>query len=141
MKKAASVKFKDIPVGKTFGFKHFISQKDVDTFARLSGDFNPLHIDKEFALGTVFKGTIVHGMLAASLFSRAIGMHCPGRYAVIMEQDIKYIKPVRPDSKVRVFCKVINKIESVHILMIETRVCGADGSVLIEGMNKVKVMR
>ena len=141
MKRAASLKYKDIPIGKKASFKHFISQEDVESFARLSGDFNPLHLDEKFAGRTAFKGTIVHGMLAASLFSKAIGMYCPGRYALILTQEIKYIRPVRPDSEVKVFCKVINKIDSVNVLIIETCIYGMDGSVLIEGVNKIKVMR
>ncbi len=141
MKRAASLKYKDIPVGKKASFKHFISRNDVENFARLSGDFNPLHLDEKFAGRTAFKGTIVHGMLAASLFSKAIGMYCPGRYALILTQEIKYIKPVKPDSEVRVSCRVVNKTDSVKVLLIESFIEGTDGTILVEGINKIRMMR
>jgi len=141
MKRAASLKYKDIPVGKKVSFKHFISRDDVKSFARLSGDFNPLHLDEKFAGRTAFKGTIVHGMLAASLFSKAIGIYCPGRYGLILAQEIKYIRPVRPDSEVKVSCRVAKKVDSVKVLLIESFIEGTDGTILVEGINKVKMTR
>lgn len=141
MKKSQKLKYKDIKVGKKVSFKRRISQKDAETFACLSGDFNPLHLDKKFADKTIFKGTVVHGMLAASLFSCSIGMHCPGENALILSQEIKYIRPIRPGSDVRVLCEVARKIDSVKVLVIKGYIYAKDGSLLIEGVNKVKVTR
>src|SRR3989338_360077 len=104
--KAQGLKYDDIAIGKKFSFKRFISQKDVKAFACLSGDYNPLHIDESFAKKNLFNGTIVHGMLAASLFSTLIGMYCPGKYALIVHQDIKYINPIMPDQTLTIFGEV-----------------------------------
>lgn len=139
--KANALKYKDIHVGKSFCFKKNISQEDVNKFACLTGDFNPLHLNESFAKSTKFRGTIVHGMLAASLFSRLIGMHCPGRYALILTQEIKYIKPIRKNSTLKIFGKIINKIDSVKVLIIEHYICGRNNQVLVEGITKVKMMR
>jgi 3-hydroxybutyryl-CoA dehydratase len=139
--KAASLKYKDISVGDRFSFKRFVSKKDVKGFARLTGDFNPLHMDENFAKKTQFKGTIMHGMLAASLFSPLIGMRCPGRYALLLSQEIRYLKPIRPNSTLRVSGEVVNKIDSIKVVVVKTSLYGRGKNILVEGQATVKVMR
>ena len=139
--RAHALTFRDTAVGMKYSFKRLISQADVEAFARLSGDYNPLHIDKSFAEGTPFKGAVVHGMLAASLISALIGMRLPGRYGVMVHQDIKYISPIRPGQTVKVFGEVVNKIDSVRVLMIRALIAGKDDKVLVEGTAKVKMLR
>lgn len=141
MRRQGSFKYLDIKLGKSAGFKRYISRKDVHSFARLTGDFNPLHLDGSFAKNSMFKGAIIHGMLAASLISRLIGMHLPGRYAIIINQELKYVNPIKPDSTLRVRGRVINKIDSVKVLVIKTSIYRGDGKVALEGITSVKMMR
>ncbi len=117
------------------------SQKDVEDFARLSGDFNPLHLDEAFAGKTIFNGTIIHGMLAASLFSAFLGMYCPGKYGLILTQELKYLKPVRKNEDLKVTGEVIKKINSIKVLVIKTSICDRKNRVLVEGISRVKIMR
>lgn len=139
--KADALKYEDIRIGRRFSFKKSISEKDVNQFAHLTGDFNPLHLDESFARGTKFGRTIVHGMLAASLFSRLIGMHCPGKHALILTQEIKYIKPIRKNSTLKISGKVIKKIDSVKVLIIEHYIRGKNNELIIDGITRVKMMR
>lgn len=98
-------------------------------------------MDKKFARDAGFNNTVLHGMLVSSLFSTLVGMHCPGKHALILSQEIKYRKPVIPGSELVVRGKVIGKVDSIKVLVIEGLICGRDGTVLIEGIMKVKVMR
>lgn len=135
------LEYKDIKIGSRYSLSRSISQMDVENFAALSGDFNPLHLDEKYAGSTMFGGTIVHGMLAASLFSTLIGMLCPGRNAVILRQEIRYLSPVRPGSIVRATGKVIRKVDALKIIVMEHAVKSKSGKVLIEGVSNIKVMR
>jgi len=132
-------KFEEINVGKTFEFKHHISEESINTFANLVGDFNPLHIDEKFAKNTFYNGKISHGMLAASLFSSLLGMHCPGRDNIILSLSIKFKKPVRPNSNLTVRGIIISKVESLKILTIRTSILDNLDN-LIEGEAKVTML-
>ena len=74
-------------------------------------------------------------------FSTSVGMYCPGKYAVIVSQEIDYLKPIRPDSHIEIIGKVIHKIESVHILIIEHTLVDGSHQTLVRGTSKVKVMK
>ena len=76
--KAKDLSLSDIKEGETYQFTKKITGNDVLEFATLTGDFNPLHVDKEFGEKSQFKRNIVHGMLAGSMFSTLIGMYCQG---------------------------------------------------------------
>ena len=138
---AASFTFDEIPIGYEFSFEHFLSDEDIRKFSELTGDFNPLHVNSDFAKTTRFGGRIAQGMLAASFFSTSVGMYCPGKYAVIVSQEIDYLKPVRPDSHLEIIGKVIRKIESVRILIIEHTLVDGNHQTLVRGTSKVKVMK
>ena len=73
---------------------------EVEAFAGLSEDFNPLHLDSAFAATTPFERPIVHGMLLASLFSGLLGQQLPGKGAVYLGQSLRFLAPVRPGDDV-----------------------------------------
>lgn len=77
--------YADIMVGTIYEFERSINENDIMTFAELSGDFNPLHVDKEFGRKSRFKNNVVHGMLAGSLFSTLIGIVLPRGKQFILE--------------------------------------------------------
>tara|TARA_Y100000310_G_C20480522_1_gene714449 strand:- start:14 stop:433 length:420 start_codon:yes stop_codon:yes gene_type:complete len=131
--------YDEIDVGKVFEFKRKISTEDVDSFSKLTKDFNPLHNDHEYAKNTEFNDRIVHGMLAGSLFSTLLGMVCPGKKNLYLSQNLNFRKPIYLDSEVLVRGKIKNKIDSIRVLVIETQIMVGD-SVIIEGEAKVKVM-
>ncbi len=73
--------FEDLKVGMSATVSRTITETDVRNFSGVSGDTNPMHLNEEYAKNTVFKGTIVHGMLSANLISAVIGTRLPGRAA------------------------------------------------------------
>jgi acyl dehydratase len=134
-------RFAEIKLGDTAEFEVAITLKLIDQFAALSGDTNPLHMDNTYAAETSFGGRIAHGMLGASFFSRLIGMHLPGKYAVYLSQQLFFRQPIRPDAAVIVRGTVSQIIVAQQSLKITTQVIEkATGQCLIDGEALVKVL-
>ena len=83
-----------LQVGDKGSFSKTITEKDVFAFAEASGDFNPLHIDEEYARRTVFGHRIAHGILTAGIISTVLGGEIPGLGTIFVELHIKFLKPV-----------------------------------------------
>jgi 3-hydroxybutyryl-CoA dehydratase len=87
-------KFEDIQIGDSASLKKSIQEKDVETFARLTGDTNPLHMDESFAKKTKFGARVSHGMLTSSFISTLIGMDLPGKGSILTNISLDFKKPV-----------------------------------------------
>jgi len=87
--------FEDLAVGQTASFAKTVTEADVVTFAGVSGDFNPVHINEEFAQTTLFKGRIAHGILSAAFISTVFGTKLPGPGCIYVSQSLKFKAPVR----------------------------------------------
>ncbi len=85
----------EIKVGDTADFAKTVSESDVYTYAGVTGDFNPAHIDASYAEKTFFKARIANGMLSAGFISAVIGTKLPGTGTIYMKQDLKFLTPVR----------------------------------------------
>ncbi|MEM7425142.1 MAG: MaoC family dehydratase [Pseudomonadota bacterium] len=77
-----------------------VTKADIQTFADVSGDNNPLHLDEAYASGTMFEGCIAHGMLSAGYISKVLGTQLPGPGAIYLSQTLKFKAPVRPGETV-----------------------------------------
>ncbi len=89
-KNIAKLNIDDIVEGKNFSFEEVITEKMVDKFAELSGDYNGLHMVEEFARKRDFNGRVVHGVLLTSLLSRLVGMHLPGENAFLLSMNTQF---------------------------------------------------
>lgn len=118
MEQAKDLKWEDIKVGDTASFLHIISEQDVADFARLSGDYNPLHMNAEYAARTKFGQRIVHGAFLEALGSKLIGMYLPGKRCLFLSQNSQFKNPAFIDDAVEVFGEVKNKSESTKIIDI-----------------------
>ncbi|OGB11629.1 MAG: hypothetical protein A3E79_07995 [Burkholderiales bacterium RIFCSPHIGHO2_12_FULL_61_11] len=136
---ASDQKFDDISVGQTFELERSFSAQDVLAFAALSGDYSPLHVDREYAAGTEFGAQVVHGVLLASLFSQLVGMRVPGKHALYLGQDLSFRRPVLIDETVRAVAKVVGKSDATRTLVLNTEIRSADDKVIVMGTAKVKV--
>ncbi|KWT91545.1 MaoC/PaaZ C-terminal domain-containing protein [Candidatus Magnetominusculus xianensis] len=87
-------KLKDMIVGLTQSFSVDITNEMMDLFLRLSGDNNPLHIQREFAKGMGFSDRVVYGMLTSSFYSTLAGVYLPGKYCLLTGIDVSFHKPV-----------------------------------------------
>ena len=90
----------DIEIGTSRDLTKVITDDDIEMFATVSTDRNPVHLDDDYAAGTMFKGRIAHGMLTAGLISAIIGEQLPGHGAIYLGQSLKFLAPVRPGDEV-----------------------------------------
>ena len=98
----------DIEIGMTRYLRKVITDEDIEMFAQVSTDRNPVHLDDVYAQDTIFEGRIAHGMLTAGLISAVIGEQLPGHGTVYMAQSLKFLAPVRPGDLVYAEVKVTN---------------------------------
>ncbi len=96
----------DLEIGTTRELTKTITDHDIQLFAEVSSDANPVHLCDEYAEGTIFGGRVAHGMLTAALFSAVIGEQLPGHGTIYLEQTLKFVRPVRPDDCVTATVKV-----------------------------------
>ncbi len=131
--------FEDIHVGMKKKFKVTVTEKMMDEFAVLSGDYNPLHMDSEYTKTTNFKKRICHGMLLASFFSRLVGMYIPGKKSLYLTQSLKFVQPCFADDEVTIIGEVISKSDSSRIITVKTEINNNDNVSLVKGEAKVLV--
>jgi 3-hydroxybutyryl-CoA dehydratase len=86
----------DMEIGLTRHLRKQITDRDIELFAEVSTDRNPVHLDEAYAQDTIFAGRIAHGMLTAGLISAVIGEQLPGHGTIYMGQSLKFLAPVRP---------------------------------------------
>ena len=136
---ACEYQFNDIEIGQTETFELVITESMLDDFARLSGDYNPLHMNENYAYSTIFKRRVCHGMLLASFFSRLVGMYIPGKNALYFSQTLKFIHPCFIDDTLKIEGKVLDKSESTKLITLKTSVFNDMGKCIIDGQAKVLV--
>jgi acyl dehydratase len=129
--------FNEIQISHSEEFEVKISNNLVDDFSKVSGDFNPLHLDEQFASHTSFGKCIVHGMLLASFFSRLVGMKIPGKNGIYFSQSLNFRKPAFIGDTVKIIGTVIDKSESTKIITLKTELINQNNECLLDGEAKV----
>lgn len=119
--------------GDGFKWERHISADDVQRFAGIVGDLNPVHLDAEFAGNSFFKKRIVHGAFLAGLISKVLGMDFPGMGTVYISQNSIFKRPVYVDTTVLVEVKVTQVIEEKRRLVLDTNILNSNGEVCVAG--------
>ena len=126
-------------IGEKVQVSKTISETDVYLFVGISGDFNPVHVNKIEAEDSIFGKQVAHGFLVGSLLSNAIGMRLPGPGTIYMEQDMKFKKPVHIGDTVTALLEVAEILnEEKNILKLTTQVINQHGTLVIDGYAVVK---
>ena len=120
-------------VGDSAEITKTIEQTDIDAFADLTGDHNPVHVDEEFAKTTRFGRRIVHGMLTASLISSVLANRLPGEGSVYLGQTLQFVAPVFPGDEVTARVTIKEIREDKPILKLETICVNQRGEIVIRG--------
>tara|TARA_Y100000590_G_scaffold173430_2_gene198325 strand:+ start:18597 stop:19049 length:453 start_codon:yes stop_codon:yes gene_type:complete len=131
--------YEEIEIGFKKEFSVKITESLVNDFARISGDYSPIHMDNEYASKTSFKKRVVHGMLLASFFSRIDGMYLPGKHALYFSQSLQFQNPCFIDDVVTVKSEVIDKSDATKIITLKSEINNSDGKILVNGIGKVLV--
>ena len=134
-------KYSDISLGQSVDVVHTITEEDIQVFGDLSGDYNPLHFNNEWAAKTMFKGRIAHGLLTASFISTAIGMKLPGPGTIYLGQKMNFKRPVRIGDTITARVEVIDKNDEKQRVTLSTTCINQDGKVVLDGEALVTLMR
>jgi acyl dehydratase len=109
------------------------SQDDVNRFAEVTGDKNPVHLDADYAAKTMFKRPIMHGMLSASLFSKVFGTLFPGEGTIYLKQSLSFLKPMYVDTVYEAVFTVKELVKDRNRAVVETLIRDAEGKVCTTG--------
>ena len=130
--------FEDLKIGMWDLFSKTISQADIVLYSGLSGDTNPIHLDKNFAQKTIFQSQVVHGMLTASLISTVIGTKMPGPGCIYVNQSLQFKAPVRIGDTVTAIAEIKKLIPSKNYIQLSTN-CSVHDKVVLDGEATVLV--
>ena len=122
----------DLEIGMSRCLQKAVTDRDIELFAEVSTDRNPVHLDEAYAQDTIFQGRIAHGMLTAGLISAVIGEQLPGHGAVYLGQSLKFMAPVRPGDTVEAVVKVTAIDHARRRVTLETY-CMVGDTVVLKG--------
>ncbi len=122
----------DIEIGMTRSLSKVITSEDIEMFAAVSTDHNPVHLDEDYAQNTRFHGRIAHGMLTASLISAVIGEQLPGHGTIYLSQTLTFLAPVRPEDRVEAHVSVID-MDIAHRRVTLATTCLIEGKKVLTG--------
>ncbi len=125
-------------LGETASHTKKISSADIEIFAAISGDHNPIHLNADYAARTRYQQRIAHGILTASLISTVIGMYLPGPGAIYLGQELKFLKPVFLDDTITASASVLNYDEEKKLLTLKTECHNQRGESVLAGEARVR---
>ncbi|TFG26917.1 MaoC family dehydratase [Candidatus Thorarchaeota archaeon] len=134
-------KYSDIKMGQTAEVTHTVTEKDIQVFGDLSGDYNPLHFNEDWAKTTMFEGRIAHGILSASFISTAIGMHLPGPGTIYMSQSMRFLGPVKIGDTITARVEVVSLNDEKQRVTLKTTCTNQKGKVVLDGDALVTLMK
>ena len=133
------MKIEDFYIGQTASLKKTFSSDEVNAFAELSLDRNPIHLNETYAEQTIFGSRIVHGFLVGSLISAVFGTQLPGEGAIYLHQEMNFRKPVYHGEEITATVTVTNIRKEKSILYFDTKCENGRGEVVIDGNAVLKV--
>ncbi|MEY2470255.1 MAG: 3-oxoacyl-[acyl-carrier protein] reductase, partial [Actinomycetota bacterium] len=133
-------RFEEFEVGQSATLERLVSAADVDDFAALTGDNNPLHVDDAYASEVGMGRRVVHGMLTAGFVSTVIGTMLPGPGALWLSEQFAFRAPVRIGDTIRAEVRIRRISPATRILLLEVAVTNQRGTVVLDGEATVQVL-
>ena len=130
----------DLEIGQTAELRRTVTAPDIDAFAAVTGDNNPVHLDEAYAATTSFGGRIAHGMLSAGYISAVLGTQLPGPGAIYVSQTLNFRRPVRIGDEVTAQVKVAS-IDADRARVTFETACAVAGKTVVDGEAVVVVPR
>ncbi|MFJ7736639.1 MaoC family dehydratase [Lysinibacillus sp. NPDC097287] len=125
--------YEEIHIGDKASFTKTISESDVYQFAGITGDFNPVHVNSEYANQTIFKERIVHGILTAGFISAVLGTKLPGTDTIYLSQKVDFKAPVKIGDTVTAEVEVLEKKDRKKIIRLRTIVKNQLDEIVVDG--------
>lgn len=129
-----------LKIGDKFTTNRLVTDELIRQFAEVSGDFNPIHLDEDFAKTTRFGNRIAHGMLSGAFISAVLGNELKDMKIVYLSQTMKFTAPVFIDDTVTTTATIINIREDKPIITCETICTNQNGEMLVTGESKIMIM-
>jgi 3-hydroxybutyryl-CoA dehydratase len=124
----------ELKVGDSAQISKIITETDINDFAKVTGDFNPLHLDQAYAENTFFKGRIAHGLLSVGLLSSILGNILPGHGTIYLSHEIKFLAPVRIGDTITAKVGVIELVPEKNRAKFRTTCMNQDGKIVVDGI-------
>ena len=124
----------ELKIGDSAQISKTITEAVVNDFARVTGDFNPIHTDQAYAEKTPFKGRIAHGALSIGLFSNILGNILPGHGSIYLSHEIKFLTPVRIGDTITATVEVIELIPEKNRAKFRTICVNQEGKMVVDGV-------
>ncbi len=131
--------FATLKIGQTAELSKTITDEMIRSFAELSEDRNPAHLDDAYAKESFFKQRIAHGMIGAGMISAVMAMKLPGPGAIYLSQTLKFKAPVYINETITAKAEVVELNESKKIVTLNTTIVKQDGTVVVEGQALIKL--
>ncbi len=125
--------YNEIKIGDEATYTKVITMDMVKAFAEISGDTNPVHVDAEYAKGTVFKENIAHGILVTGLISKILGCDLPGYGSIYVSQQVSFLRPVKIDDEITAKVEVIAMEDKRGYVTFKTTCTNQLGKLVIRG--------
>ena len=129
--------YDELTLGQTASYSKRIEERDVQLFAAVSGDVNPVHLDPEFAARTQFKTRIAHGMLSGAVISAAIAMELPGPGTIYLGQSLRFRAPVELGDTITVQLEVVDKKDKRGFVTLDCKVYNQNDKLVVTGSAEV----
>jgi len=129
-----------LEVGQTAQYEKSVEERDIQLFAAMSGDRNPVHLDAEYAAGTPFKERIAHGMFSGALISAAVACTLPGPGTIYLGQTMAFTRPVKLGDTLTVRLEILEKLPKNRV-RIATNVFNQNDEQVVEGVAEVLAPR
>jgi 3-hydroxybutyryl-CoA dehydratase len=127
-------------IGQSVSLSKVFTQQDVESFASITGDTNPVHLDAGYAAKTLFKRPIVHGLLTAGLVSAVIGTKLPGPGAIYLGQTLNFRSPVYTGEQITVKITIIEIKTDKSIIVLQAECYNQSSMVVLDGVATIKVL-
>ena len=140
MTQVSNVPYDALEIGQKASISKSVEERDVQLFAAVSGDNNPVHLDAAFAAETLFKERIAHGMFSGALISAAIACKLPGPGTIYLGQQLRFTRPVKLGDTLTVELEVLEKLPKGRV-RLATRVFNQNAEQVVDGEAEVLAPR
>jgi 3-hydroxybutyryl-CoA dehydratase len=125
--------FSELSVGRSAEFTKSVTETDIVMYAGITGDFNPMHVNEEYARKSTFGSRIAHGMLTAGYISAVLGMKLPGEGSIYMSQTLRFTRPVRIGDTITARIEVIELFPEKRRVRLATTCRNQNSELVLDG--------
>ncbi|MCY1518179.1 (R)-specific enoyl-CoA hydratase [compost metagenome] len=140
MSQSSNTPYDALEVGQTASYSKTVEERDIQLFAAVSGDHNPVHLDAEYAAASMFKERIAHGMFSGALISAAVACELPGPGTIYLGQTMRFTLPVKLGDTLTVRLEILEKLPKFRV-RVATRVFNQNDELVVDGEAEILAPR